>query len=66
MSTVKQWDEWFEAAGDEESTRTWNVVKSVSTDPVLLDGWATLIEFNRLDRRTPPESPPAATVTPAG
>ena len=49
-SAVEQWDRWFEVTKDEESIRTWNAAKDTFTDESVLVRWATIIEFNRLDR----------------
>jgi hypothetical protein len=53
MTSVKQWDEWFVACGDEESSRAWTAAKHMHTDPIRLDAWATIIEMNRLNRLRP-------------
>ena len=42
---IAQWDEWFTL--DEQANKEWNAAKSVGAD---LQTWATLIEFNRIDR----------------
>lgn len=51
MTSIEEWDRWFEVVKDEESTRAWCAVKKIHTgDTKTLDWWATLIELNRLDR----------------
>lgn len=44
------WDEWFVNVSDDQARREWAVAKSVWTDPKMLDGWAHIIEMNRISR----------------
>lgn len=59
MTIVDRWEEWFQATKDEESIKAWNAAKSIymadalvgnSLAVILLDRWATIVEFNRLDK----------------
>lgn len=48
--SVSRWDAWFAATGDDESMKAWAAAKSVYTNSVELERWASIIEMNRLDR----------------
>ncbi len=45
---MTNWDEWFKY--DEESMRAWEAAKQTFTDPKVLEGWAFIIELNRISK----------------
>ena len=60
ISSVERWDEWFENVGDELANREWKAAKSVHSETDKLNGWAFIIEMNRLDRLIAKKEPDIA------
>jgi hypothetical protein len=67
MNEIERWDEWFAATEDRESIRAWNAAKSMFPDqPDKLNGWARLIELDRLDIVLGEKEDPGATTRVSG
>lgn len=47
---TERWDAWFRIVDDDQAKKEWEAAKSVHTDQKVLDCWATIIEFNRINR----------------